>query len=92
MENDTNGRQTQWEIISMKEGLNGRQPQLKTTSIEDDFNVEEYLNGSLPQWKPNRKQVTLACLDCLARQSITEPGPAQPQLVYINYQILSFNK
>ena len=40
-ENDTNERKTQWKIISMKDGLNGRQPQLKTTSIEDDFNVEE---------------------------------------------------
>ena len=46
MENDTNGRQTQWRTISMKDGLNGRRPQLKTTSIEDDFNVEEELNGS----------------------------------------------
>ena len=46
MENNTNGRQTQWKTISMKDGLNGRQPQLKMTSIEDKFNVEEYLNGS----------------------------------------------
>ena len=31
---------------SMEDDLNGRQPQLKTTLIEDDFNVEEKLNGS----------------------------------------------
>ena len=41
MENDTNGRQTQWKIISMKDGLNVRQPQLTMTLIEDDFNVKE---------------------------------------------------
>ena len=41
MENDTNGRKTQWKTISLKDGLNGTQPQLNTTSIEDDFNVEE---------------------------------------------------
>ena len=41
MENDPNGRQTQWKTISMKDGLNGGQPQLKMTSTEEDFNVEE---------------------------------------------------
>ena len=46
MENDKNGRKTQWRTISMKDGLNGRRPQLKTTSIEYDFDVEEELNGS----------------------------------------------
>ena len=64
----------------MKDGLYGRQHQLKTTSIEDNFNVEEELNGSRPQWKPNRMQMTLACL---ASQSCTELGPAQPQLAFI---------
>ena len=41
MENDPNGRETQWKTISMKDGLNGRRPQLKMTLMEDDFNVEE---------------------------------------------------
>ena len=50
--------------------LNGRHPQLKMTSMEDD------LNGSQPKWKPYR--LTLACL---ASQFCTDLGPAQPQLV-----------
>ena len=42
MEEDLNGRQTQWKTNSMEDTLNGRQPQWKTTSIEDDFNGKHW--------------------------------------------------
>ena len=71
----------------MEDNLNGRQPQWKTTPMEDDLNgkgkntsMEEYLDGSRPQWKSYRKQMTLACL---TRQFCTELGPGQPQLVIV---------
>ena len=58
----------------MEDNLKGRGYQGKNTSME------EYLDGSRPQWKPYRNQMTLACL---ASQFYTELGPAQPQLVII---------
>ena len=57
----------------MEEDLNGGQPQWKTTSMEDNFEGRT----SRPQWKPYRKQMTLASQFC------TELGPAQPQLVFL---------
>ena len=42
MENNLNEIQPQWNMTSMEDNLNGRQParqpQWKTTSIEDDLN------------------------------------------------------
>ena len=38
MENDTNGRQTQWKTNLMENNLNERWPQWKTALIEDDPN------------------------------------------------------
>ena len=43
-----NERQTQWKAPLMEEDLNGRRPQLKTTSMEDDLN-EDDLNGRKPK-------------------------------------------
>ena len=56
----------------MEDDLNGRRHIGKNTSIE------EYLNGSQPQWNPFRKLMTLVSL---AGSIFTELGPAQPQLV-----------
>ena len=93
MEDDLNGRQSQWKTTSMEDDLNGRQPQWKMTSFEDNLNgrqpwwkttsMEDSLNGRQSQLKttsrkPYRKQMTSACL---ASKSCTELGPAQPQLV-----------
>ena len=36
----------------MKDDLNGRQPQWKTTSMEDDL-MEDNLNERRPEWKTN---------------------------------------
>ena len=58
----------------MEDDLKGRGTPGKNTSME------EYLDGSQPQWKSYRKQMTLACLPS---QFCTELGPAQPQLVFI---------
>ena len=59
----------------MEDDIKGRGPQGKNTSME------EYLNGTQPQWKPYRKQMTLAYL---ASQFCNELGPAQPKLVSIS--------
>ena len=64
----------------MEDNVNGRGSQGKNSSME------EYLDGSQPQWKLYRNQMTLACL---ATQFYIELGPAQPQLVLMN---LLFNK
>ena len=40
-----NGRRPQWKTTSMEDDLNRRRPQGKTTSMEDD------LNGRRHQWK-----------------------------------------
>ena len=45
MKDDLNGRQTQWKTTSMEDNLNGRRPQRKTTSKEDN------LNGRQTQWQ-----------------------------------------
>ena len=58
----------------MEDDLKGRGSQGKNTSMD------EYLEESQPQWKPYRKQMTLACLPS---QFHTKLGPAQPQLVII---------
>ena len=58
----------------MEDDLKRRGSQGKNTYME------EYLDGSQPQWKSYRKQMKLACL---ASQFCTELGPAQPQLVTI---------
>ena len=57
-------------MTSIEDDLNRRQPQGK------NIYIEEYLDVSRPQWKPFRKQMTLASQFC------TELGPAQPQLVF----------
>ena len=54
MEDDYNGRQTQWKTTSMEDNLNGRQPSLKTTSMEDNLNgkqmsMEEDLKEALQE-------------------------------------------
>ena len=55
----------------MKDGLNGIQPQSRTTSMLNNNLMKVDFNGSL------RNQMPLACIAC---QSCTELGPAKPQL------------
>ena len=45
MEDDLNGRRSQWKTTSREDNLNERQLQLNTTSIKDDLNQRQ------PQWK-----------------------------------------
>ena len=45
MEGNLNGRQPQWKTTSIEDDLNRRQTQWKTTSMEDN------LNGRQPQWR-----------------------------------------
>ena len=51
MEDDLNGRGTQWKTNSMEDKLNGRSPQWKTTLMEDNLqgrgSLGKYLNGNL---------------------------------------------
>ena len=42
MEVDLNGRQTQWTMTSLKNDLTGRLPLLKTTSMEDNLNEDDF--------------------------------------------------
>ena len=91
MEDDLNGRRTQWKTKAMEDDLNGRQPQGKTTSMEDDLNGKQpqgkrfsgnsilCIYGSQPLWKPYRKQMTLAGL---ASQFRNEICPAKPQPIF----------
>ena len=60
----------------MEDDIEGRTPLLKSILI---------LNGSQPQWKSDRKQMALVCL---ASQFRTELGPAQPQLVFLLFDVL----
>ena len=45
MKDDLNGRRPQWKTTSMEDDHNGRRPQWKTTTMEDDH------NGRRAQWK-----------------------------------------
>ena len=75
MEDDLNGRQSNWKTSSMEDDLKGITPLLKNILME----------VNLTQWKPYRKQMTLVSL---ASKFSSELGPAQPQLVLYYLQNL----
>ena len=50
MEDNINGRQSQWKTASMEDNLNGRQPQWKWTSMKDN------LNGRQPQKRTSMEE------------------------------------
>ena len=79
----------------MDDNVNGKPPQWKTTSknynpIRMTTSNEDDLNGRQLQWKTSAMEEDLnGILPCLASQCCTELGPAQPQLVKLDSEILS---
>ena len=70
----------------MEEGLNGKRPHWKTTSMEDTL-MEDNLNGrqprKSPQWKTRLQENYSRRITYRKLVKFVELGPVQPMLVLV---------